>query len=91
MKSVERSAAVLRAGGRHRRQPGHAGLRGVLLLLQDDVHTPGSLPAHAHLQQPEGPPGRRRPDALPGERAKGFQHLHLRPGLIFKVEIPKYL
>jgi len=72
------------AGGGHRRQPGSAGLRGVLLLLQDDVDPQGSVPAHAHLQQPQGPPQHRRPGPLPGDRAEGTR---LRLGLLVSPEV----
>lgn len=71
MLHVKLTGGVGRAGGRHRRQPGDAGLRGILLLLQDDVNPSGSLPPHAHLQQPEGPPGHGRPHPVSGERAEG--------------------
>lgn len=65
------------AGGRHRRQPGDAGLRGVLFLLQDDVNPSGSVPPHAHVQQPQGPPGCRWPDPLSWEWAKGIRYFHI--------------
>ncbi|XP_049631250.1 1-phosphatidylinositol 4,5-bisphosphate phosphodiesterase eta-2 isoform X1 [Suncus etruscus] len=75
------------AGSRHGRPPGDTGLRGVLCLLQDDVHAPGPLPAAAHLQQPQGPPGRRRPAALPGGGAEGFTNYTRSPaGDIFNPE-----
>lgn len=59
------------AGGWHRWQPGHAGLRGVLCLLQDDVDAARSVPADAHLQQPQGLPGHRWPETLPGDWTEG--------------------
>lgn len=63
----------LYTGGRHRRQPGDPGLRGVLLLLQDDVHPQGPVPPYAYLQQPQGPPELWRLGSVPGDWTEGTQ------------------
>lgn len=58
-------------GGRYRWQPRNPGLRGVLLFLQDDVHSEGFVPPHANLQQPQRSLGRRWPGPFPQHWAKG--------------------
>lgn len=63
------------SGGRHRRPAGHADLRGVLRLLQNDVPETGRLPADDGLQRQEGSPDRRRARQLPAQRAEGERRL----------------
>lgn len=59
------------AGGRHRRSAGHADVRRVLRLLQDDVSETGPVPADDDVQRQEGPPHRRGAGQLPAQRAEG--------------------
>lgn len=61
----------LSVGRRHRREPGLTGLWRILLVLQDDFHTPGPLSDNDLIQQSEGSHGSSRPCTLSGERTEG--------------------
>lgn len=61
----------LSVGRRHRREPGLTGLWRILLVLQDDFHTPGPLSDNDLIQQSEGSHGSSRPRTLSGERTEG--------------------
>lgn len=61
----------LSVGRRHRQEPGLTGLWRILLVLQDDFHTPGPLSDNDLVQQSEGSHGSSRPRTLSGERTEG--------------------
>lgn len=61
----------LSVGRRHRREPGLTGLWRILLILQDDFHTPGPLSDNDLIQQSEGSHGSSRHCTLSGERTEG--------------------
>lgn len=63
------------SGGRYWWPAGHADLRGVFRLLQDDVSETGPVPAHDGLQRQEGSPDRRRARQLPAQWAEGERRL----------------
>ena len=71
----------LSAASGHWWEPGLARLRGVLLLLQDDVHAQGAVLDHDLLQQPEGIHGSRRPRPLPRDRTEGTRGARERHGV----------
>lgn len=58
-------------GSRHRRSAGHADIRGVLRLLQDDVSETGPVPADDGVQRQEGSPDSGGAGQLPAHRAEG--------------------
>lgn len=58
-------------GSGHGRPAGHADVRGVLRLLQDDVPETGPVPADDGVQRQEGPPDSGGARKLPAQRAEG--------------------
>lgn len=69
-----------RTGGGHRRPAGHADVRGVLRLLQDDVSETGPVPADDGVQRQEGPPDGGGAHQLPAQRAEGERSHRSRVG-----------
>lgn len=62
---------LILTGSRHRRSAGHADVRGVLCLLQDDVPETRPLPADDGVQRQEGSPDGGGAGQLPAQWAEG--------------------
>lgn len=62
---------LILTGGRHGWSAGHADIRGVLRLLQDDVYETGPVPADDGVQRQEGSPDSGGAGQLSAQRAEG--------------------